>query len=278
MSVNMRTEAELIDQFRRRLEWARLAWLRVCQASKFHEAITNVEHIDPKELHQKVNLSPYHKSLQDVDFYIIRYDKDSLGDEELRVVQQGVDDDLLRQASTLQTCTTSVYMLHEKITEVLKHDSEVERVKWLREVIEPERVFIPEDYLIEGDDGQKPQVPVYSHDYIQVQCTGKRRIVVDLAGDQFGFNEWLYTKEDYDYNLAEGRDPLWWGARKEREEMEKHQENIAFKDSLDQVIKSCELAWAQRKITWDNILSVSEEDLEEMYQDLANEAYEAAKR
>ncbi|KAF2877309.1 hypothetical protein BDV95DRAFT_601719 [Massariosphaeria phaeospora] len=250
------------------LEWTTEFWLTV-QKTLNKLSQNPIVAIEPVDEPNDLNLDRAwddHVDMDPTEFYEIVYGNDDLTTP---LDEAGVEQRVWEGALTYRTCSKAAYILRPILTKILAstYDQPVP-VQWRRKVVKkPDLIFIP------SARDPKVKIPVMAHDYLILEFN-EESFVVDVARQQFGLKDWLYTKNTYNELLTGDiyLPPLSSNPDKELEEEDRRLPLL--RAAVENVVDSVVEEWKSQDITWGNILQLKDEEREKLYSDLVKKARE----
>ncbi|KAF2662566.1 hypothetical protein K491DRAFT_673076 [Lophiostoma macrostomum CBS 122681] len=228
------------DRLRRKLAWTRPVWLAILGAiQRASTPITAIEERDAEDF----SLNPYLKQLEDAEFYEIVYDhsSDRKDDHKIKDCMGEVNEHLRNGALTFRACQKGTYVFWDIISNILKGDKNVVKLRWMRKQIQPQRIFII--------------------------CEDEERFVWDPSGDQFGLPDWFYTAKEYKQSIEMASlDPVVGTAEHEKTTLEKEEPRLrSLKAAVQQVVADAEAEWEAKGV---KLHESSDHELEKLRHDL----------
>lgn len=102
-------------------------------------------------------------------------------------------------------------------------------------------------------------LPFFAHDFITIKSKDNQRFVLDVTGDQFGLEEWFYTKRDYGQLLLDGQTPEITGEATKIYEVETEDtRNSILKLAVEQALEDVKVDWAREFISWKDLFLLPE--------------------
>ncbi|KAJ4359955.1 uncharacterized protein N0V89_000514 [Didymosphaeria variabile] len=204
----------------------------------------------------------YWETKNNTAFHGILHKKKKSSDE--KTWNEDLDEDLRLAAFFTSNCSKAVYCFLPQVRKILDDDPDFDKASWSRQYIDPKLILFDVD-----QDGNQRKSPLsfLAHDFITITCKDSQRFVLDVAGDQFGIEEWFYTKKGYWKLLLEGRFPeITTEAAKAHHVEEEDNRNPALRIAVEEALEEVKADWARYNLTWNDIYLLPEEKQDELRQ------------
>jgi hypothetical protein len=228
-----RPKPSISENLRRETEDFACIWLRICD--------NEYKPKSAKPLDASLYRSHWHfKSETDVEFY----EKDRCHSNPPPKYPPRLE----RALQTDSTCLESVYVTFERVCQRLNALPYVTKVEWISAHPRPRLMLIKKHVV-----GTAEEI-LRAHDCIRITASDESQYVLDLAGWQFGYDDYFFTWEEYTSKLVipsydpevldpeeeYNRFPQWYSDCPERVELVKYRKREISKASDEDLRKFAE--------------------------------------
>jgi hypothetical protein len=235
----------------------RPVWLA---AQRAHHIATNT-HIASFNLEDlsELDLPMYLKDLDDFEYFSVIYSSTNISNLDLHP-------QLIEAALLSQPCTRAIYTFWHMPHYILGSDADLKHIRWMRRNPYPDFIAFAAHSAV---------VP-YSHDYILLTYETGEAFVVDVTAAQFGCDEWMYKKKEYEEMLVTWRlDPAPVKVEEEiRAQGEWDCRVRVIKEVVEECVQEAEERWDAEGINWDDVCWIEDEERERMCEELADDVRE----
>lgn len=115
------------------------------------------------------------------------------------------------------------------------------------------------------DEGRQVEEPLsfVAHDLITIITRDNKRFAVDFTGEQFGIQNWLQTKKDYNRHVMKTREPNHTSEHYKAMEVEdENDRNATIRSVIADTIEEVNDERTRKGITWDvmHLLPTTKQD------------------
>ncbi|KAF2684281.1 hypothetical protein K458DRAFT_403950 [Lentithecium fluviatile CBS 122367] len=223
------------------------------------QAIASIEPRDTDKFHKAWR----YKDLEDEEWYELIKVSRLTGED----CKDSVSEKLWRAAVMHEMCQKIVYCLIVKVRAALQDDPDVLEVRWCRYVVRPNIVLFTSD----RDDSQ--EIPIYVHDMMYIHCKNNVRFVLDVSGDQYGFEEWFFSSKYYYDNHR-------WDTVLQRPQttetqlvasLEGEEPRLpALKDAVEKAVAAEEARWAAKGLGWSSLHRLLDDQRNHLFDGIAD--------
>lgn len=136
--------------------------------------------------------------------------------------------------------------------------------------MKPQIVLCPCD----GEENQLEKVvPILIHDFIWIVCKDQSRLALDFSGDQFEFQQWLWSTQDFNHHLwSDLLDPVVLNTQRMALALEEEEPRLpVLKSAVEKAIVGLEIEWAKIGVNWSNFHEQAFDDRERLLDGVVDE-------